>query len=255
MKACTSLFMSNASPALRAQGFMLIEIALLVVLMAIILGPLLHLLSSHRNKEEVREQLQARRSILEAVEGFVLATGRLPCPAAQAQGTESRQGDACSQAEGWLPNRTLGLLTIRGEWKMAVATLAQAGEPAQNTLVSSQPFAELSPQQLSEIVLAPPTANFNLGSGPLPALHLCEISQGQLLPTPTTAGCGNHLLLSASAVWVAYESTDLVNQNRHQQFFVNPAHTAQNPVWLSFERMNWLWMKRGSLDTLYIQEN
>jgi len=26
-------------------------------------------------------------------------------------------------------------------------------------------------------------------------------------------------------------------------------------VWLSFERLNWLWMKRGALDTQHIQEN
>lgn len=236
-------------------GFMLIEVALVIMLMAIVLGPVLHLLNSQRQKDEVSAQLETRQKILEAVEGFILATGRLPCPALQINGQESRIGDECTQKEGWLPVSTLAVWGISGEWKMAVATLEQAGEPAQNALVSNTPFAQLSPQQLAEIVMAPYTANFNIGSGPLPAIHLCQTVQGNALPTNVDAGCGAHTLLSTSAVWVAYPSSDTLNQNRFQQFFMNPDQATLNPVWLSFERMNWLWMKRGSLDTFHIQEN
>ncbi|HEX4855821.1 MAG TPA: type II secretion system protein [Limnobacter sp.] len=234
---------------------MLIEMALVVVLMGIILGPVLHLLATHDRKEQVSRELHARRHILEALEGFVLATGRLPCPATQPNGMESRSGDACTASAGWLPTSTLGLWGVDGKWKIAVATLAQAGEPAQNALVSDQPFSDISPQQLAEVIMAPTTANFNTGSGPLPAIHLCQLSQGNPVPAASLPGCGVHPLLSVSAVWVAYPEGDALNKDRHQQFFINPDHAAPNPVWLSFERMNWLWMKRGSLDTFYIQEN
>lgn len=239
------------------KGFMLVEVALVIMLVAIILGPVLHLLSSQSRKDEVLQQLRTKQQISEAVEGFVLATGRLPCPATEARGKESRTGDACTNSEGWLPAATLNTWNITGSWRMAVATLDQAGEPALNTLISNQPFAELSPQQLAEIVLAPYTANYSLGTGPLPAIHLCQQVSGLPLPVNTQAGCANHTLLSPSAVWVAYpvESSANINSNRYQQFFITPDQPALNPAWISFERMNWLWMKRGSLEPTYSQEN
>jgi type II secretory pathway pseudopilin PulG len=240
---------------MNTRGFMLIEVALVVVLMAIILGPVLHLLANQREKDKVLAHLESRQRILESVEGFVLATGRLPCPSSLPSGTESRNGDACLHREGWLPLATLATWGIHGQWKMAVATLEQAGEPAQNALVSAQPFAQLSPQQLTEIVMAPYTANYAVGMGPLPAIHLCQVVQGHALPQNLNAGCGAHTLLNATTVWLAYLEGDLINQNRYQQFFINPDQAASNPVWLSFERMNWLWMKRGALDTPHIQEN
>ncbi len=236
---------------------MLIEIALVIVVLAIILGPILHLLAGQQQKNQTTHELSSKQRIAEAVEGFILATGRLPCPALQAGGQESRTGDACTRAEGWLPNATLSTWGLSGNWKMAVATLESAGEPAQNTLVSTQPFEQLSPQQLAEIVMAPFTTNHSAGTGPLPAIHLCQSVAGQTLPTNTQPGCGAHTLLSATAVWVAYPvvtnsgtSDHSINQNRFQQFFIDPEQTTQNPVWISFERMNWLWMKRGALDPI-----
>lgn len=241
-----------------AQGFMLLEVALVIMIVGIILGPILHLLAGQRQKNDVLDQLETRQNIAEAVEGFVLATGRLPCPALHTRGQEARNGDFCTQQTGWLPNATLNTWGLSGEWKMAVATLEQAGEPAQHALVSNKPFAKLSPQQLAEIVLAPYTANHATGTGPLPAIHLCQAIASQALPEPAAAGCASHILLSPTAVWVAYpvqdhtgQPVDDINQNRFQQFFINPQTPAINPVWLSFERMNWLWMKRGTLDPLY----
>ena len=241
----------------RTKGFMLIEIALVIVMLAIILGPILHLLAGQQQKNQTTLELSSKQKIVESVEGFVLATGRLPCPALKAGGQESRTGDACTRAEGWLPNSTLSTWGLAGNWKMAVATLESAGEPAQNTLVSTQPFAQLSPQQLAEIVMAPFTTNHGVGTGPLPAIHLCQSIAGQTLPANTDPGCGAHTLLSPTAVWVAYPVTGKsdtsrhsINQNRFQQFFIDPEQAAQNPIWISFERMNWLWMKRGALDPI-----
>lgn len=239
----------NTKPTHAAHGFMLIEVALVILILAVILGPVLHLLASQNQKDRLLAHLQSRQNIVEAVESFVLAHGRLPCPAQNANGIEQRQADACSSREGWLPSASLGVLSVQGQWRIAVATLEQAGEPAQNSLVSAQPFSEISPQQLAEIVLAPYTASYPQGAGPLPAIHLCQEIAGVPPPSNTTAGCGGHQLLSPSAVWVAYIVNDR-NQNRYQQFFVTPDQPAVNPVWLSFERLNWLWMKRGSLDSI-----
>lgn len=239
----------NKNFTLPTHGFMLIEIALVILLLAVILGPVLHLLANQNQKDKLLAHLQTRQTIIEAVEGFVLAHGRLPCPSQAPNGVESRQTDACTNREGWLPSASLGVLSIQGQWRVAVATLEQAGEPAKNNLVSTQPFSDISPQQLAEIVLAPYTASYPQGTGPLPAIHLCQEVAGLAPPANTTAGCSGHHLLSPSAVWVAYPENDR-NQNRYQQFFITSDQPALNPVWLSFERMNWLWMKRGSLDSI-----
>lgn len=241
------------------QGFMLIEIALVIMLVAIILGPILQLIAGQRSKSSVLEQLESRQKISEAVEGFILATGRLPCPAITPNGTEARTTNTCQQREGWLPGATLHTGSLPSPWRIAVATLDQAGEPAENALLTGKPFEQLSPQQLSEIIFAPITANHGLGTGPLPAIHLCEQVAGQTLPANTSPGCGTHTLISPSAVWVAYPDRAAqqhdINLNRFQQFFINPVDPLSNPVWISYERMNWLWMKRGSLDTHSPQEN
>jgi type II secretory pathway pseudopilin PulG len=239
----------NTKSVSATHGFMLIEVALVILLLAVILGPVLHLVANQNQKDKLLAHLQTRQNIIDAVEGFVLAHGRLPCPAQNINGIEQRLADACMNREGWLPSASLDVLSVQGQWRMAVATLEQAGEPAQNSLVSSQPFSDISPQQLAEIVLAPYTASYPLGTGPLPAIHLCQEIAGVVPPVNTTAGCGGHHLLSPSAVWVAYLVNDR-NQNRYQQFFITPDQPAINPVWLSFERLNWLWMKRGSLDSI-----
>lgn len=241
------------------QGFMLIEIALVLMLVAVILGPILHLISGQRTKSAVLDQLENRQRITEAVEGFVLATGRLPCPAIAPNGTEARTAITCQQREGWLPSASLHTGSLISNWRVAVATLDQAGAPAENALLTGKPFEQLSPQQLSEIIFAPITANHGLGTGPLPAIHLCEQVAGQTLPVHTSPGCGAHTLISPSAVWVAYpaqaDEENNINLNRFQQFFINPVDPLSNPVWISYERMNWLWMKRGSLDNPPPQEN
>ena len=169
---------------------MLIEVALVILLLAVILGPVLHLVANQNQKDKLLAHLQTRQNIIDAVEGFVLAHGRLPCPAQNINGIEQRLADACMNREGWLPSASLGVLSVQGQWRMAVATLEQAGEPAQNSLVSSQPFSDISPQQLAEIVLAPYTASYPLGTGPLPAIHLCQEIAGVVPPVNTTAGCG-----------------------------------------------------------------
>ena len=241
------------------QGFMLIEIALVLMLVAVILGPILHLIAGQRSKSAVLEQLESHQRITEAVEGFILAAGRLPCPALTPNGTEARTATTCQQRDGWLPSATLHTGSLPSPWRVAVATLEQAGEPAQNALLTGRPFEQLSPQQLSEIIFAPITANHGLGSGPLPAIHLCQQLAGQTLPVNTSPGCGAHTLISPSAVWVAYSEPvngeSSVNVNRFQQFFINPVDPVSNPVWISYERMNWLWMKRGALDNPPPQEN
>jgi prepilin-type N-terminal cleavage/methylation domain-containing protein len=65
----------------RAQGFTLTEMAVALVIIALLVGGLLLPLSAQRNVEARRDTVRAMESIREALLGYALAHGRLPCPA------------------------------------------------------------------------------------------------------------------------------------------------------------------------------
>jgi prepilin-type N-terminal cleavage/methylation domain-containing protein len=92
-----------------ARGFSLIEMAVVLVIMGLLLGGLLMPLAARMDILHYNETRQKLALIKEAINGFVLAHGRFPCPAAPAiassvagAGTEN-----CSLAAGVVPWATL----------------------------------------------------------------------------------------------------------------------------------------------------
>src|SRR4051812_29002547 len=97
----------------RSLGFSLVELAVVMAIVALLLGGLMYTLTAQteqRNFEETRRRLdQARELVL----SFAIVNGRLPCPAtATSSGDEAPTGGgACtSYYAGWLPARALGSL-------------------------------------------------------------------------------------------------------------------------------------------------
>lgn len=107
------------------SGFSLIELAIVLFIVALLLGGLLAPLSV-RLEQENRNKTQAELDgIREALYGFALAHGRLPCPdcpstttagcgsAIAGDGLEDRTGavgaQSCATVEGNLPWATLGV--------------------------------------------------------------------------------------------------------------------------------------------------
>ncbi len=235
------------------KGFLLFELALVLAIAAIVITPMVHLLSNMNRQQQADSTLQDKHRIVQSVEGFVLAHGRLPCPALQPGGPEARVSDRCVHHSGWVPVSTLQLWGLHGRWRVSVATLSSAGPPAEHALVASNPFEHISANQLGRVILAPETPTYSIGQGPLPGIHLCQTVAALNLPPIDQAGCGGHTLLSASLVWVAMPEQEHasmrqadLNRNRHQQFFIDPQLPASHPAFLSFERLNWLWMQGGA---------
>ncbi|HEY1057378.1 MAG TPA: prepilin-type N-terminal cleavage/methylation domain-containing protein [Limnobacter sp.] len=230
------------------RGFTLVETALALLVLGMLLGPLIRLTASQQANDIEMKRQQQNRGLQEALEAFVLTHGRLPCPAEQADGPELRQAGLCASTSGWFPSQSLGLSTPF-KLRMVVADLASAGAPASGSLLRGQPFQFLSPQQLSEIIFNPPTVNLAVGQGPLPALHLCQ--QTAAAPPPVQSwGCGNLPTLSESAVLVVLpqpEPSGLDNALRQHQFIVPPSSTGSALVWLSYDRLFWLWLQGGWL--------
>jgi prepilin-type N-terminal cleavage/methylation domain-containing protein len=105
---------------MRARGFTLIEIAISLVIIALVLGMLVIPLATQFEQQRIAETRSQLEHVREALIGFTVANGRLPCPAipttatgAAGAGTENRTGGACVGAgtavEGVLPWTALGV--------------------------------------------------------------------------------------------------------------------------------------------------
>jgi type II secretory pathway pseudopilin PulG len=98
----------------RAAGFTLVEIAIGLVIMALLLGMLMVPLGTQFDQSRYAEAQKHLDIAREAVIGFALATGRLPCPAQPAKATNSlvpplAGTEDCTLALGVLPWAALGI--------------------------------------------------------------------------------------------------------------------------------------------------
>jgi prepilin-type N-terminal cleavage/methylation domain-containing protein len=102
---------------LRSYGFTLTELALVLVIVALLLGGLLGPLSAQYDVANVSATQRTLNDVRDALIGYAIANGRLPCPAAPgATGVASELPPAnsglCTNAyNGFVPAITLGLST------------------------------------------------------------------------------------------------------------------------------------------------
>ncbi len=66
------------------KGFSLIELAIVLVVVALLLGGLLVPLTMQIEQQKIRETQKSMEEIKDALVGFALANGRFPCPASPA---------------------------------------------------------------------------------------------------------------------------------------------------------------------------
>ena len=98
------------------RGFTLVEIAVVLAIVALLLGGLLPTISSQVEQRRVSDTRKELDEIQQALIGFAVRYGRLPCPAvAGATGVESPStGNNCTSFSngsfvGYLPASTLGI--------------------------------------------------------------------------------------------------------------------------------------------------
>jgi prepilin-type N-terminal cleavage/methylation domain-containing protein len=95
-----------------ARGFSLVEMAVVLVIVGLMLGGLLTPLSVQLEQRHVNETQKGLEEAREALTGFALRNGYLPCPAVSAaNGLEDRRGANCGggRRAGLLPWATLGV--------------------------------------------------------------------------------------------------------------------------------------------------
>ncbi len=93
------------------SGFTLIEIAIVLLIVAILLGYTVALFPRQQDLKKYRAVDVEMDRVIEAIIGFAQVNGRLPCPAVPNSGGDEDGGGAvdCNNYGGFVPVNTLGL--------------------------------------------------------------------------------------------------------------------------------------------------
>lgn len=103
------------------SGFTLIELAIVLLIVGLLLGGVLATLSTQLEQQRVSETRKALEEIKEALLGYAMANGRLPCPASTtSNGAESfvpitgnaTNGNCSNFYDGFVPAVTLGVTPV-----------------------------------------------------------------------------------------------------------------------------------------------
>lgn len=92
------------------RGFSLVELSIVILIMGLILGGIAMPLSVQRENVRIRESRELLSFVEEAIQGYALVNGFLPCPATPASnGFALPTGNTCAVQHGFVPASTLGL--------------------------------------------------------------------------------------------------------------------------------------------------
>lgn len=98
-------------PSCGQSGFTLIEMAVVLAILALLLGGLLMPLRQSLENTRRSDAKVQLAELEDALYGFAQANGRLPCPATPASGGREAPlgGGVCTRQHGFVPSATLGL--------------------------------------------------------------------------------------------------------------------------------------------------
>jgi type II secretory pathway pseudopilin PulG len=105
-------FNSSVNSSERVRGFTLVELAIALFVVVLVLGGILVPLTTQANQRKVSDTQRSLDETNEALTGFAIANGYLPCPAISAtDGQEDRTAGVCTagKRQGFIPWTTLGV--------------------------------------------------------------------------------------------------------------------------------------------------
>ncbi|MDD5471055.1 MAG: prepilin-type N-terminal cleavage/methylation domain-containing protein [Sideroxydans sp.] len=99
------------------SGFTLVELAMVLMIVGLLLGGLIPSISSQVEQQRTKETRRQMEEIQQALIGFAIANGRLPCPASSSSnGVESPAGGNCTNFyNGYVPAATLGIASVNSQ--------------------------------------------------------------------------------------------------------------------------------------------
>lgn len=100
------------------SGFTLVEMAMVLLIIGLLLGGLMPTLSSQMEAQRVGETRKQLEEIQQALVGYAVANGRLPCPASSSSNGEESPlggGNCTNFYDGFIPAATLGITSVNGQ--------------------------------------------------------------------------------------------------------------------------------------------
>ena len=194
------------SPSSVTRGFTLTELTIVLVIVALLIGGMLLPLSAQRELQGIRETEVRLTEVKDALLGFAVAHGRLPCPAAPppAGGVESPVGTGvCTNPlDGFVPAATLGLAPTDAQgylldaWGNPIrySVYADAISTQANPFTTAGKMKEIRMETLSLSKTSPVPVQRNL-------LFVCASAPGE-----KASSCGSATMLADNAVAVVFSS-------------------------------------------------
>ena len=101
-------------PLITQRGFTLVELAIVILIMGLVMGGLAMPLAVQRENGRIRDGQAQLESVRDAIEGYALVNGFLPCPATPASnGNSAVSGGGCDEQHGFVPATTLNVTGVR----------------------------------------------------------------------------------------------------------------------------------------------
>ena len=200
----------HAADRARADGFTLVEIAVVLFIITLLLGSILVPLQTQVEGRKIEETQRLLDQARDALLGYAASYGYLPCPAtATSAGMEPPPGPppvgvdhatgACPTYNGFLPAALLGFAPVDGE---GFALDAWGGTPANRIRYA------VSNHQVGTIAL-PFTTSGGVASAGIPAvaansslIYICGSGAGVVADT----NCGTAQTLASNVVAVVWSS-------------------------------------------------
>jgi len=182
------------SPLARDNGFTLVELAIVLVIVTLLSGGLMMSLSAQQEAVASAETQRRLYDARDALLGFAAANGRLPCPAApNATGSEAPTigGNCTNNWDGFLPAITLGLSPTDANGY----AIDGWGNPIRYAVTSDKSNQVTTSNQIK--------AAWNAGTGLAADLYVCNTATG-ISWNGTIASCAAGMTLASNAVAVIY---------------------------------------------------
>jgi len=212
------------------RGFTLVEIAIVVLVLGLLLGSLLGPLSVRVEQQEIQKTSDQMEEIKEALYGYAMANGALPCPDGDGDGMAdplvATTTSPCNDFEGGLPFETIG--ATRGDaWGFRFLYRVTLAFTVADNRICAANDGDLdlcdNPQNLE---LDDP--NIRVGTRPLTSPHaLASDPASRVATAPAVVlshgknGFGATRVTGGSAPPPEPNTDELTNANRNRATFVS----------------------------------